>query len=41
MDDLWMLLSVELSDLGQGISGALVRPQIEYETDWPFEEWLC
>lgn len=41
MDDLWMLLSVELSDLGQGISGALVRPQVEYEADWPFEEWLC
>jgi hypothetical protein len=39
LDDLLMLLGEEMSDLGQGISGALFSQPTVAEEGFPFAEW--
>ncbi len=39
LDDIVMLLGEEMSDLGQGISGAVVRPETPVEEGFPVYEW--
>ena len=39
LDDLVMLLGEEMSDLGQGISGALFSQPAAAEEGFPFAEW--